>query len=222
VYGSRLSDVGDAKADILARHLRDIAPSTAVVPLVSSINVESVARSVGDADVAFGCTDDNAGRLVLSRIATYMLVPVIDCGVILSDRGGRIEGIFGRITVLSPGSACMVCHDRIDLARARTESLSPSEQMLRIREGYAPALPGVEPAVVAYTSAVASFAVAELLERMIGYGATPAPTEILLRIHDREISTNRQLPRPGHYCDPASGKIGRGSATPFLEQAWAE
>ena len=34
-------------------------------------------------------------------------------------------------------------------------------------EGYAPAMPGVEPAVVSFTSWVAAVAVSELLERLI-------------------------------------------------------
>jgi len=98
--------------------------------------------------------------------------------------------------------------------------MSPGERIRRQDEGYAAALPGVEPAVVAFTTMVASAAVAELLERLIGYGPTPVPSEILLRIHDREISTNLQDPSKGHYCDPESGKIGVGETDPFLGQVW--
>ena len=88
------------------------------------------------------------------------------------------------------------------------------------REGYAPGLPGVEPAVVAFTTQVAAAAVGELLERLIHYGPEPVPTEILLRMHEREVSTNDQGAHQGHYCHPGQGKIGVGSTTPFLEQTW--
>jgi hypothetical protein len=114
-----------------------------------------------------------------------------------------------------------VCRGRIDLQRAAAEALSPAERQRRTDEGYAPALPGIEPAVVAFTTLVAATAVGELLERLIGYGVAPAPSEVLLRIHDREASTNSAVPRGGHYCDPASGKLGLGITTPFLEQTWA-
>jgi hypothetical protein len=51
-----------------------------------------------------GCTDDNAGRLVLSRMATYFLAPLIDCGVLLtSDETGQLTGIHGRVTMALPG-----------------------------------------------------------------------------------------------------------------------
>lgn len=220
VYGSTPADVGRPKVDVLADHIRAIAPDAAVTTIMSSTMVEHAARALGGVDVIFGCTDDNAGRLVVSRLSTYMMVPVFDCGVLLSDRGGQIDGIFGRVTVLHPGAACLVCRGRIDLARAAAEALTPTERQRRADEGYAPALAGIEPAVVAYTTMVAAAAVNELLERLVGYGVEPAPNEVLLRVHDRETSTNIALPRAGHYCDVAAGKLGRGITMPFLEQTW--
>ena len=35
-----------------------------------------------DRDLVFGCTDDNAGRLIMSRLSTFMMVPLIDIGVL--------------------------------------------------------------------------------------------------------------------------------------------
>jgi hypothetical protein len=146
---------------------------------------------------------------------------VIDCGVLLSSgEDGHLLGIDGRITLMYPGAACLVCRGRVDLQRAMSEGLTPDERIRRVDEGYAPGLPGNEPAVVAFTSVVAASAVAELLNMLIGYGPEPAPTEVLLRLHDREISTNIAKPRPNHYCDPAAGKIGLGTTVPFLEQTW--
>jgi molybdopterin/thiamine biosynthesis adenylyltransferase len=222
VYGSRATDIGRAKVEVLADHLRNIAPDVAIKTLKSMITMEATARQLIGADLVFGCTDDNAGRLVLSRLATYMLIPVVDCGVLLtSDAVGRLDGIHGRVTLLYPGTACLVCRDRIDLARAGSEMLTPSERLRRVDEGYAPALPGVEPAVVVYTTLVAASAVGELLERLTCFGPEPVPSEVLLRIHEREISTNEQKPREHHYCHPAVGKIGLGMTEPFLEQTWS-
>jgi molybdopterin/thiamine biosynthesis adenylyltransferase/proteasome lid subunit RPN8/RPN11 len=223
VYGSGASDVGRAKVDVLAEHLLRIAPDAAVERVMGMITVESIARRIVGVDVVFCCTDDNAGRLVLSRMASYMLTPVIDCGVLVtSGNDGQLTGVDGRITVLVPGQACLVCRDRIDLARASAELLTPAERLRREDEGYAPGLARVEPAVVTFTSSVGSAAVSELLERLIGYGPEPRPSEILLRFHEREISTNIASPRPHHYCDPSSNKIGQGMTEPFLEQTWPQ
>jgi len=221
VYGSTPKGEGTFKTELLRAHLCTIAPDLDCQVMPSMITLENTARKLVDRDLIFGCTDDNAGRLVLSRLSSYFLTPVIDVGVLLSsDATGSLTGIDGRVTVLSPGAACLVCRDRVDLARAAVELRTPDERRRLEDEGYAPALAGVEPAVVAFTTAVAAAAVNELLERLVGYGPLPRPNEVLLRLHEREISTNRTLPRPGHYCDVANGKLGVGQTTPFLEQTW--
>ena len=223
VYGTFPEDIGRPKVELSAAHVRRIAPDASVVTSQSKITNEHTARMLMDADIVFGCTDDNAGRLVLSRLASYLLTPVIDCGVLLSsDDSGVLVGIDGRVTVLAPGAACLVCRNRIDLQRAAAETLPPEEHSRLVDEGYAPALVGIEPAVVAFTTQVGAAAVAELIERLVHYGPEPVPTEILLRAHDREMSFNVQDPRDGHYCHANSGKLGNGDTTPFLEQTWQE
>ena len=223
VYGAFPENIGIPKVELSAAHVARIAPDSSVITSQSKITKERTARMLTDADVVFGCTDDNAGRLVLSRLASYFLTPVIDCGVLLSsDDSGKLIGIDARVTVLSPGAACLVCRNRIDIQRAAAETLPPEEHSRLVTEGYAPALVGIEPAVVAFTTQVAAAAVTELLERLIQYGPEPVPTEILLRIHDREVSFNDQYPRDGHYCHADAGKLGIGDTTPFLEQTWQE
>jgi hypothetical protein len=160
VYGSTQADVGMPKVQILRDHLLKIAPDLQCETINSMITLESTARLMVGRDLIFGCTDDNAGRLVLSRMSTYMLMPVVDVGVLLScDAEGVLTGIDGRVTVLSPGSGCLVCRGRIDLARAAAELRTPDERRRLENEGYAPALGRTEPAVVAYTTAVAATAV---------------------------------------------------------------
>jgi proteasome lid subunit RPN8/RPN11 len=222
VYGSTPDRIGDPKVDVVSDLITSIAPSAETVRECSMATVQGTARKLTGADVVFGCTDDNAGRMVLSRLASFMLTPVIDCGVLLSSGpSGLLEGIDARVTILAPGAACLVCRGRIDHGRAASELLSPEERIRRRDEGYATALPGTEPAVVTFTTAVAAAAVTELLERLVGFGPRPVPSELLLRLHDRELSANLQAPRQGHYCDPAAGKLGAGLTEPFLGQMWS-
>ncbi|MBA2283080.1 MAG: ThiF family adenylyltransferase [Acidimicrobiia bacterium] len=220
VYGSFPDQVGKSKTEVLGEHLRRIAPDLQLRTYSASVLDQAVARAIAASDVIFGCTDDNAGRLVLSRVAAYYLATLIDCGVLITSHDGTIEGIDGRVTVQSPGAACLVCRHRIDMARAAAEVLDPEERQLREDEGYAPELGRVEPAVVTFTTLVASHAVTELLERLVGFGPEPVPTELLLRSHEREISTNVAAPVPGHFCDPTSGLLGTGDSEPFLGQLW--
>ena len=221
VYGSRPSDVRKPKVEILKHHLTAIAPSLDCITSERMITLKDSAEQLTSCDLVFGCTDDNAGRMVLSRLSSYFLTPIIDVGVMLSsDAKNNLVGIDGRITTLVPGAACLVCRNRIDLQRAASELKTPEERKRLAAEGYAPALGNTEPAVVAFTTAVAAAALNELLERLIGYGPTPPPNEVLLRLHDREISTNTANPRPGHYCDPAQHKYWLANREPFLEQLW--
>jgi molybdopterin/thiamine biosynthesis adenylyltransferase len=222
VFGSTPARIGDLKVDIIGDLITSIAPDATVLRDNSTLNVQTAARQLIGADVVYGCTDDNAGRMVLSRLASFLITPVIDCGVLLSSGpSGLLEDINGRVTVLTPGVACLVCRGRIDHARAASELLTPQERVRRLDEGYATALPGVEPAVVTFTTAVAAAAVTELIERLVGFGPEPVPSELILRLHDREISTNRLEPQEGHYCDPSAGKFGTGHTEPFLEQMWS-
>ena len=221
VYGSGPGDIGKPKVEVMASLIARIAPEAEILVEQASIIGEDIAKRLLDADIVFGCTDDNTGRLILSRIATYFMTPVIDCGVLLSGaEGRRIEGIDGRVTVLGPGAACLVCRGRIDFARAAAEMLTSSEYDRRVAEGYALAMPDVEPAVVTYTTQVAATAVSELLERLVHYGPEPPPSEMLLRMHEREVSVNTHKPNNDHYCHPTAGRLGRGMTEPFLEQVW--
>ncbi len=221
VYGSTVDQVGRPKVTVLARHLQKIAPSIQCKTTTGMCTHEPVARELADVDLIFGCTDDNAGRLVLSRLSTYYMIPVIDVGILLSStEAGELLGIDGRVTVLSPGNACLVCRNRIDTARAAAEMHTPQERKRLADEGYAPTLGGMEPAVVTYTTMVAAAAVNELLERLVGYGDPLRPSELLLRIPDREVSSNVMQPRRRHYCHFDQNKWGAGDTTPFLEQTW--
>lgn len=221
VHGARMADVGRPKAEVLAKHAAEIGLGTMVEPVVGSIVDPGVATRLRGCDVVFGCTDDNAGRVVLSRFSTYYLTPVVDCGVLVSSSAGTVTGIDARVTVLMPGHACLLCRNRVDLHRAALEQLDPLERAGLEREGYAPELGGIEPAVVAYTTLAAALSVNEMLERLVGYGIDEPPGELLARIHDRELSTNTRAPNPGHYCAEDSGTLGTGDREPFLEMTWA-
>ena len=168
VYGSTPQEVGQPKVDVLRRHLTRLAPDLTCTTIKGMVTQKSIAMALQATDIVFGCTDDNAGRLVLSRLATYLLTPVIDVGVLLSsDRAGVLVGIDGRVTTLTPGAACLVCRNRIDMARAAAEMRTPEERKRLADEGYAPALGQVEPAVIAFTTAVAAAAINEM------WGACP-------------------------------------------------
>jgi len=136
------------------------------------------------------------------------VTPVVDMGVqVEADGAGVLNGIFGRVTVVQAGTACLLCRGRVDMTRAVAQEQPAAEREKLAAEGYAPALPGIEPAVIAFTTSVAAAAVNELLERLVGYGELPRPSEVLLRIHDRRVSTNARRGAEGHYCDASAPPV---------------
>jgi hypothetical protein len=211
-------DVGRAKVEVLARRLGRLGSGSRVTAVVGRITSERFARELLGSDLVFGCTDDQGGRAVLSRLAYWYLTPVIDMGFLIDAEGQAIRDLTGRVTTMLPGSACLFCRGRIDAQAIRLEAMPPAERELRIAEGYAPAIDAPAPAVVAFTTLVAALGVGELIERLVGYDQPP-PDELLALVSDRRISRSMTAPDPAHFCGRPE-VWGRGDEALFLGRMW--
>lgn len=219
VYGSTMKDIGIPKVNVVARSAEQIGLGTKVTPVQRTINDEDAARLLTDCDVVFGCTDDNRGRLTLSRLAVWYLVPVIDMGVKLTSTDGLLTSIEGRVTAIGPDTGCLQCRGRINPQELRAEVLELNERTDRVAEGYAVGLGEPDPAVIAFTTGVAAHAVSELLARIFSLDAESPSTELLMRFHRRDIRRNTRTGQAGHWCnDPTN--IGAGDSMPFLGTIW--
>ena len=221
VIGSTVSDAGTKKVVIAKRHLDAIGVGTRVLALEQHITAEKAATALRDCDVVFGCTDKQRPRAILSALALRYCIPVFDMGVLISSIEGEIVGVNGRVTSLMPGEACLFCRGRISVEGIRIETLSPEERASQEREGYAPELDSPAPAVVTFTSAVASAAVNELIHRMTGFmGRDRRSSEVLIAFDQSRVRTNRVASREGCMCSDRS-IWGRGDGSPFLDMLWA-
>lgn len=219
VYTATMADIGRPKVDLAKRHASEIGLGTKVTPIRGTINDEATARRLTDCDFVFGCTDDNRGRVTLGRLATWYLIPVIDMGVKLTSAGGTLRGIDGRVTVIEPGRGCLQCRGRINDQALHAEVLTADERGTRVAEGYAAELGEPDPAVIAYTTAVASLAVNELFHRLFGLDAEPPSGELVVQFHRRQIRRNSRHGSPAHWCvDPET--VGAGDCSPFLGTVW--
>ena len=217
-YGISTRDTGRAKAAVLAEHIEQIGLGTVVAPVIGQVQDIEARRALAHADVLFSCVDGHGARLILNRWAYAHLVPVIDIAVLVDANDGVIAGIDGRLTWLAPGTACLLCRGRLDPARAYAEMLDPADRHRLAGEGYAVEAGTPQPAVVSLTSMVSSLAVTEVLMRLFGL-ADPTPTEMLVRVADRDVRKNRLPQRQGCFCsDP--GYSGRGFAEPHLDLMW--
>lgn len=221
VYGSSVQDAGRNKALIAANNISRQGLGADVRPFERHITYEGTARELRNCDVAFGCTDLEAPRGILMALSVEYLIPVIDVGVIVDSSGGVIGGVFGRVTVVAPGEACLFCRNRISAKTIALESKSADERQRLHAEGYAPELRINNPAVIMFTTAVAAQAVSEFLHRLTGFmGEDRTASEALLLIHADRLGVNRASPSLDCLCTSAS-RIARGDRQRgFLGLTW--
>lgn len=220
VYGASLSDVGHPKVEIAKRRLDHVGLGTQIEAVTDHISWEESARRLTTCDVVFGCTDKQIPRAILTQLSLRYFIPVIDLGVLIDSADGKLRGIHGRVTTLLAGEACLFCRGRISAEAMRVESLSNADREQQIKEGYAPELAEPAPAVVAFTSAVASFAVSEFLHRITGFmGDERLSTELLINFDQSKVRTNRVSVGENCICS-TDALFGRGDEDPFLGMIW--
>lgn len=225
VYGSRISDDGIEKVEITKRLASEIGLGTSINTINQPISFQSVVNKLKNADIIFGCTDDQWGRSILTRLAVYYGIPVFDMGVRIDSNDNIIKSVEGRVTTLLGGYACLFCRERINekaILRESLAELNPNELDRLIKAGYADELENPAPAVISFTSTVASLAITELLHRLTGFmGKDRTSNEVLIFFDQTKMRTNRRLSNPGHFCgDPYY--LLRGDTTPLLDTTWRD
>ncbi|MGJ5814465.1 ThiF family adenylyltransferase [Paludibaculum fermentans] len=223
VYGSGVSDVGAFKVRLTEELSKRIGLGTQIEVIERPITYQSVMKQFRDVDIIFGCTDDQWGRAILGRFSLEYCIPVLDLGVKIDSADGTIRSVVGRVTTLTPSSACLFCRGQITPEGVAAEilaELSPDEAATRRREGYIPELPNEEPSVIPFTSATSALAISELLHRLTGFrGDDNAIGELLIRFDHAAIQTPGPSRIPDCWCSNVS-LIGRGDRARFLDQTW--
>jgi molybdopterin/thiamine biosynthesis adenylyltransferase len=220
VYGSGSGDAGRLKVEIAYDSSQRMGLGTKVLRFPKGISFEQSAKALRDCDAIFCCTDKQAPRGILTQLSLRYFIPMFDMGAKIESEGGVIKGIFGRVTTFFPGEACLFCRGRINPETIRLEGLKPEERRALAREGYAPELETNAPAVIMFTTAVATQAVSEFLHRLTGFmGQARQTTEVLFGFHETTLGKNRE--KPGEQCICAQTKLwGRGDTRIFLDLTW--
>jgi molybdopterin/thiamine biosynthesis adenylyltransferase/proteasome lid subunit RPN8/RPN11 len=215
IHESGINDDGALKVDVMQAVAARIGLGTPPQAINGLITDPDIAKKLHHLDIVFGCTDDERGRLVLSKLSLSHLVCVFDMGfVVVPNEDETIRELDGRVTTLLPGAACLLCRGRISPQGLAAEALSPEERKHRAAEGYVSGLEEDDPAVGTYTTLVAGLAVNELLDRLFGYSSASdafEATELLLRLHARRLNFNQRFPG-NHWCADTSN-YGRGDSS---------
>ena len=159
-------------------------------------------------------------RAILIQLMLRYAIPVFDLGVLLESQEGKIHGVHGRVTTMLPGEACLLCRERISAEGMRVEALPETNRNAQAGEGYTPELQEPAPAVIPFTSAIASLAVSEFLHRITGFmGPDRLSTEILVTFDQTKIHTNRSSAADTCICSTEE-ILGKGDEQPFLGMFW--
>ena len=212
------------KVDAIKRGIAAMELGTNVQIFRGWINDPDARVALKSCDVLFACTDDHLGRLLLNRFAYFYSTPIIDMGLAIRVGDGdppSVHAFDGRVTVLQPGTTCLLCRGIINVERAFAESLkrtNPAEYERQKEEAYVIGEGDPSPAVVPFTTSVATMAVEELIHRLQGFRGPDGSVDQRLRQFHRGIDR-----RPGHQPSedcPICGSReywGRGDMEPFLD-----
>ena len=222
LHGAKLSDVGKYKVDVLKKYIEDIGLGTCVFVEKDWVSNNKSIEHLKTSDVIFCCTDDNAGRILLNRFAYFYLTPVIDMGLVISLKkdSQELQNLQGRISYLFPGGDCLITKGNIDMDIAYSENLKrnePENYKKLVEEAYVIGEGNPAPAVVTFTTQIASMAVNEMLNRFLGFNKEAySPTKIYffhrgIEIHPENITNNEC-----RICG-SSNYWGRGDMQPFLD-----
>ncbi|WP_292344548.1 ThiF family adenylyltransferase [Mesorhizobium sp.] len=227
LYGATMMDAdqGSKKVDVARREIDRMGLGTRVATFDTWIGGTGCRDALKSMDLIFGCTDDHDGRSLLNRLAYYYLIPVIDLGLALrvTERHGLtcLEAD-GRATVLEPGCACLLCRRVVDAGVAAEEALrrnDPVEYERRKVEAYVRGEGNPSPAVISFTTSVATMAVEEMIQRMNQFRGVDGA--IANRVRKFNMAEDF---RPGAKKEPCrvcgSDRVyGIGDVQPFLGRA---
>jgi hypothetical protein len=216
-----MHQVGQLKVHVLQEHLQSIGLPSTIQAIDGSICRLDVATRLRDCDVIFSCVDKEMPRSILMAHHAHYLTPVIDLGVKIEASQQSIQEVWGRITTMTPGGPCLFCRGRISAEGLRLEAMRSEERQAQIQQGYAPELDEPAPAVVAYTSGVASMAVAELLSRLFLTGTRRSlGDETLIRLDLGTMRSNAGAHRMQCVC-ANDESFGAGDVSPHLGLNWS-
>lgn len=222
VHGSRRSDVGASKVDILKREIEAMGVECHVVTTKAWVKSPDVRDALKASDFVFGCTDDNSGRIFINRLAYFYGIPLIDVGLrMIAPTETHNADLNGRVTTVLPGRPCLICSGVVNAARANEEDLErtrPEEFQRRKDEAYVIGGGDPAPAVVTFTTEMAAVAVDELIAALTGFhgmeGMIPNRVRRWHARDDRFIAHHR---RDGCPVCNSDWSCGAGDVAPFLD-----
>lgn len=161
VYGSKRSDIGKSKVEVLKKYLA-IFSKVDVHTVKSDIVRENTIADLIDSDVIFGCTDNLSSRSILNDISIQYYIPLIDIGCrIILNKDKFINQIVAKVQLVTSSHPCLWCTGTLDGKMLLQESFLEKEKEKLTQEGYYEKIEK-QPSIISLTTMAASLGINKL------------------------------------------------------------
>lgn len=205
LVGATPLSCGLAKVDVARRMIESIRPSANVQAIQGDVRFAADASHLIGLDLVMACTDSHGSRAILNQLAHQYYIAVVDTGVRIDARDGRITSVAGRTQLLAQGVPCLICDGLLDPEQVRRDLLSDDE---RARDPYIVGHHEPQPAVISINGVVASLAITMVLAIACGF---PLPARHQVYMADRGVvrAVSGTI-APTCYVCSLNGARGRG------------
>jgi len=168
--GASTRDVGEQKAEFLAKRGKGLFPSGNFGAINTDAFTEAATKSLIRSDVIIGCVDNAETRWYLNRLAVQFAIPYFDCGNLIQLEPDVV--LHSRINAVIPGlTRCGHCSDIEFMPRKIPDSFVEINTLRAQREaGYVQNQPADIPAPAIYplNLQTVSWLMGELLNWLCG------------------------------------------------------
>ena len=204
IFGAFVGDIGKSKVDVVASHIEKLGGKPTTV--LDSALKQSVLGRFKCCDLIFSCVDNDSSRAILNRFAYQYLIPVIDMGIRLDARKGRMVAAAGRVSVVMPGATCLRCSGHIDPERIRAEITPAKQREHLVKEGYILGISETVPSINSLNAVIAGLGVTAGLNLFVGLTGGEQPCDQLYDATAGEVFTVAPRHEPGcDICDSTKG-----------------
>lgn len=223
MHGTKAADEKRLKTEIMAEMISGLDLSTSVIAISEKLDNAITGGKLKDCDMIFSCLDDtNFTRLILNQLSLFYYIPLIDMGIAFDSRNGVLHDVLGRIDIITPDRACLLCREVIDMAKCASEMMSPEEYSRQLKIGYAKELKDDNVQSVTYNTMIASQAINEMLYMLLGMRDIHRNSHKVYKYYSDRITNDgvNDLAKKSDCICGLSEKLGRGDSDTFLDMYW--
>jgi molybdopterin/thiamine biosynthesis adenylyltransferase len=204
MIGSQPADANKAlKTEVMARVIEGIDPSIVVEQVPHRFPARETLEPLKTVDIVIACVDSFVAREEINTFCRRYDIPLIDIGLGIETKEGRLISAYGQLTVAMPSSACLRCSPLLSDAVLEKERLErpPGYD----RNAYAVG----DPQIVSMNGVLASEAVNMALDLITGYANGKRDSNWWL--YDGRAGTMTKCDPFGRRVDcPACAEQGHG------------